>query len=207
MAVTMLQTSAGSYIKAQLPAKAEEVQRVLEIVREDREIAVSLSQVMKVPSIASATIGFAAPTQSYEQAVGLERFENADIQANLMPPNQEVKLGDTMRLKIDLVNSGRGGAQLIKIAELLPEGFELLEKPEMYHIEDAGLNMKGKNLGPLRTEEISLVLKPLEKGAFQIKPRILYLDEAGKFKSYEPDPAAIVVKELGISRWIKGPRG
>ena len=65
MAVTMLQTSAGSYIKAQLPAKAEEVQRVLEIVREDREIAVSLSQVMKVPSIASATIGFSAPTQSY----------------------------------------------------------------------------------------------------------------------------------------------
>jgi uncharacterized repeat protein (TIGR01451 family) len=206
MAETMLQTSAGSYVKARLPAKAEEVQRVLEIVREDREIAVSLSGILKVPSIASATTGFAAPTQSHEQALGLERFEYADIQANLIPNDQEAKIGDTIRFKIDLVNAGKGGAQLIKVSELLPESFELVEKPDLYPVEDGGLNMKGKNLGPLRTEEINLILKPLDKGTFQIKPRILYLDEAGKYRSYEPGPATIVVKELGISGWLRGPR-
>jgi hypothetical protein len=64
--------------------------------------------------------------------------------------------------------------------------------------------MKGKNLAPLRTEEVKLVLTPLNKGTFQIKPRILYLDEAGKYKSHEPEPATVVVKELGISGWLKG---
>jgi len=62
----------------------------------------------------------------------------------------------------------------------------------------------GKSLGQLRTEEINLILKPLDKGTFQIKPRILYLDEAGKYKSHEPEPATVVVKELGISGWLKG---
>jgi hypothetical protein len=66
--------------------------------------------------------------------------------------------------------------------------------------------MKGKSLAPLRTEEVKLVLKPLNKGTFQIKPRILYLDEAGKYRSHEPEPATVVVKELGISGWLKGPR-
>ena len=205
MAETMLQTSAGSYVKARLPAKAEELQRMLEIVREDREIAVSLSEVLKAPTIASTTAGFLAPSQSRETAVGLERFDNADIQANLMPRDQEAKLGDTIRLKMDLVNAGRGGAQLIKVAELLPQGFEVIQKPEMYLVEDHGLNLKGKSLAPLRTEELSLVLKPLDKGTYQIRPRILYLDESGKYKSHEPEPATIVVKELGISGWLKGP--
>jgi len=103
------------------------------------------------------------------------------------------------------VNAGRGGAQLIKVSELLPEGFEVVEKPEMYLVEDHGLNLKGKSLAPLRTEELNLVLKPLDKGTYQIRPRILYLDESGKYKSHEPEPATIVVKELGISGWLKGP--
>ena len=31
-----------------------------------------------------------------------------------------------------------------------------------------------------------------------------YLDETGKHKSYEPEPATVKVKELGISGWLKG---
>jgi len=206
MAEKLLQASAGSYIKARHPEKNEQIQRLLENIKEKRQLTMSLSEILHAPTIASTTTSFSTPSQTREQAVGLERFENADIQANLMPHDQEARIGETIRLKIDLVNAGKGGAQLIKVAELLQEGIELVEKPEVYHVEDGGLNMKGRNLGPLRTEEISLVLKPLDKGTFQIKPRILYLDEAGKYNSYEPEPATIVVKELGISGWIRGPR-
>ena len=52
---------------------------------------------------------------------------------------------------------------------------------------------------------VKLVLMPLSKGTFVIKPRIFYLDEGGKYKSHEPEPATVVVKEMGISDWIKGP--
>jgi len=45
----------------------------------------------------------------------------------------------------------------------------------------------------------------LKKG--EIQERIgLYLDENGKYKSHEPEPVPITVKELGIKGWIKGER-
>jgi hypothetical protein len=39
-----------------------------------------------------------------------------------------------------------------------------------------------------------------------LKPTILYLDENGKYKSHEPEPVAITVKELGVKGWLKGDR-
>lgn len=75
----------------------------------------------------------------------------------------------------------------------------------MYRAEDRYLNMKGKRPDPLKTEEVRLVLKPIAKGTFPLKPRILYLDDNGKYKSHEPEPVTITVKELGISGWLKGP--
>jgi len=206
MAETMLQTSAGSYIKARLPAKAEEVQKLLEIVREDREIAVSLSEFFRAPAIASATTGFAAPTQSHEQAVGLERFEESDVLANLIPRQQEIELGQNASLEIELVNVGRAAAQLVKVEGIIPEGFELVEKPPMYRVNDSYLDMKGKSLAPLRTEEVRILLRPIAKGMHQLKPRILYLDNSGKYKSCEPEPVTIIAKELGILGWLRGPK-
>ena len=206
MAETMLQTSAGSFVKARLPAKAEEVQRVLEIVREDREIAVSLSRVLKAPTVASATTGFSAPAQTHETAVGLERFDESNILANLIPRQQEIELGQTASLEIELVNAGRTAAQLVKVEGIVPDGFEIVDKPAMYRVEDSYLDMKGKSLTPLKTEEVKLLLRPVAKGTHQLKPRILYLDNSGRYKSYEPEPATIAVKELGISGWIRGPR-
>ena len=64
--------------------------------------------------------------------------------------------------------------------------------------------MKGKRLNPLKTEDVKLVVRPMFKGIFTMKPRILYIDETGKYKSHEPEPATITVKELGIKGWIKG---
>ena len=205
MAEKLLQASAGSYVKARHPEKGEQIRRLLDSVREEQQLAISLTEALHAPTITSATASFTTPSQTREQAAGLERFENADIQANLMPHDQEARLGDTIRLRMDLVNAGKGGAQLIKVAELLPKSFELIEKPDMYNMENGDLNMKGKSLGPLRTEELSIAMKPLDKGAFQIGPRVLYLDEAGKYRSFEPEPATVVVKELGISGWLKGP--
>jgi hypothetical protein len=86
------------------------------------------------------------------------------------------------------------------------EGFELKGKRENYRMEDRHLNMKGKRLGPLKTEEVRLILKPKSQGTFPLRPTILYLDENGKYKSHEPEPVVIKVRELGIKDWLKGER-
>jgi hypothetical protein len=206
MAEKILQTSAGSFMKAEHPEKREQVLRLLEKVKEERELALSLSEVLHAPSIVSTTTAFTTPTPTQENAVGLERFEHADIQASIITRQRELKVGENLHLEIELVNAGKGPALLIKLTEVIPEGFDLTEKPENYRVEDSYLNMKGKRLDPLKTEEVRIVLKPKVQGVFPLKPRILYLDENGKYKTHEPEPITITVKELGIKGWIKGER-
>jgi len=205
MAERVLQTSAGSYMKAEHPEKMEQVQKLLESVKEERELAVSLTEVLHVPIIVSTT-ALPTPTPTSEKAVGLEKFENADIQANIITRQKELKVDENLDLEIEVVNAGKGPALLIKVTEVIPEGFEITEKPEIYRVEDSYINMKGKRLDPLKTEEVKLILKPKVQGVFPLKPKILYLDENGKYKSHEPEPITITVKELGISGWLKGPK-
>jgi len=66
--------------------------------------------------------------------------------------------------------------------------------------------MKGRTLLPLKTEELKITLRPNQKGTFHIKPRILYLDETGKYRSHQPEPATVTVTELGVTGWLRGPR-
>jgi len=206
IAEKVLQTSAGSYLKAEYPEKREQTLRLLEKVREERELAVSITEVLHTPSIVSTTVSFAAPTPTSEKAIGSERFEQADIQANLIIRQKELKIGENLNIELELVNAGKGSALLTKVTEIIPKGFELAEKPENCRVEDSYLNLKGKRLDPLKTEEVKLVLKPTVQGTFSLKPTVLYLDENGKYKSHEPEPVIIIVKELGIKGWLKGER-
>ena len=202
----VLQAAASSYLKSEHQEKREQVLRLLENIKDEKELALSLVEVLHAPSIVSTTTLFSSPSSLHENAFGLERFENAEIQTNVLARKRELQIGDELDLEIELVNAGKGPALLVKLAEVIPESFELTEKPETCRQEDNYLNMKGRRLDPLKTEEIKLVLKPKAKGVFSFKPRILYLDENGKLKSNESEPMNITVKELGIRSWIKGER-
>jgi tetratricopeptide (TPR) repeat protein len=206
MAEKVLQTSAGSYTKAEHPEKMEQVLKLLEKVKEERELATSLTEVLHAPSIVSTTASFAPPTPTREEAVGSERFEHADVQANLIIRQKELRIGEDLSVELELVNAGKGSALLTKVTEIIPKGFELAEEPENCRVEDSYLNLKGKRLDPLKTQELKLVLKPTVQGTFRLKPTVLYLDENGKYKSHEPEPVTIIVKELGIKGWLKGER-
>jgi tetratricopeptide (TPR) repeat protein len=206
MAEKVLQTSAGSFMRAEHPEKREQVLGLLEKVKKEQEVATSLMEVLHAPAIVSATTSFSTPASTHEQAVGSERFEHADIQANLIIRQRELKIGENLSIELELVNAGKGFALLTKVTEIIPKGFELAEKPDNCRVENSYLNMKGKRLDPLKTEEVKLVLKPTVQGTFSLKPTVLYLDENGKYKSHEPEPVLIVVKELGIKSWLKGER-
>ncbi len=205
IAEKVLQTSADYYERAEHPAKRDQVLRLLEKVKKGRELAVSLTEIFSAPSrsIFPPSI-ITTPTTTQEKATGLERFEHANVQANVIAARNNLVVGESLDLEVELVNSGKGPAQLIKLEEIVPEGFELTGKPERYRVEGDYLNMKGRRLDPLKTEEVKLVLKPKIQGQFSLKPRILYLDESGGYKSHEPEPVKITVTELGIKGWIKG---
>ena len=206
MAEKVLQTSAGSFLRAEHPEKREQVLGLLEKVKREHELALSLTEVLHAPAIVSATASFNMPAPTREEAVGSERFEHADIQANLIVRQKELKVGESVEIEMELVNAGKRPALLIKVNEAIPAGFELIKKPENCRVEDSYVDMKGRRLDPLKAEEVKLTLKPKAQGTFALKPTILYLDENGKYKSHEPESVTIVVKELGIKGWLKGER-
>jgi hypothetical protein len=193
LAEKMLQASSSSYDKADQPGKKDQVQKLLSRVQQDKEFAISLTEILRAPDVVSTTMAFSSPTPTQETAVGLDRFEHADIQANLIALNKELNMDEDLILGIELVNAGRGPAQLIKLQDILPKGFTLREEAGGYRMEDSYLDLRGKRLDALKTEEINLVLKPVHRGQFTLKPRILYLDESGKYKSHEPEPMKITV--------------
>jgi tetratricopeptide (TPR) repeat protein len=205
LAEKCLERSAGIYETAGYVGKRDEVLKTLSKVKEKREFALSLGDFLTVPSAASSTSMMSAPRLTIEEPVGLLKFERAFVQANLIAHQREVVVGEDFDLEIQLANLGRNTAFLIKLEEAIPEGFDLVEKPEKCLVEDSSLSLKGKKLAPLETGEMKLKLKPRKKGKHVFRPKIHYMDEAGERKSCELEQVTVAVKELGIRGWLKGP--
>jgi hypothetical protein len=201
----LLQTSADAFRKAENEDKREHVLKLLGNVREERELAVAMTEALNAPLVASTAV-LAMPLPSSERAVGLEKFEHADVHANIIVNRNELEFGEDLDLEIELANAGKGTAVLDKIEGAIPSGFEIAEKLQLYRVEGCNVNMKGKRLEPLKSEEVTLNLRPKRKGSFTVRPVVLYIDENGNAKSHQPEPVTITVKELGISGWIKGER-
>ena len=119
----------------------------------------------------------------------------ARVQAKLILRAKKVKVGEDVNLEIELVNSGKAPALLIKVEEILPAGFELVAKPDYSRLEDTYLDMNRKRLNPLMTEEIRLILRSFYKGTFAIKPKIIYVYGAGHQMFCEPEPVTINILE------------
>jgi len=192
MAEKLLQTSVNSYMKAKHPEKSEEVQRLLENIREERQLAMSLTEVLHVPTIASTTTSFTTPTSTHEKATGLERFEHADIQTNLMA-SEEVTVGDEVEVRLDLVNVAKESGILIRVDDLVPPSLRVTAPPSHYSIEDGSIDLKGKRLEPLKVESIKLSMQATKAGVVDLRPQIIYVDEVGNFKKCMPEPATITV--------------
>ncbi|MGA2769071.1 MAG: tetratricopeptide repeat protein [Candidatus Bathyarchaeia archaeon] len=142
-----------------------------------------------------------------KETVGPESHGYAEVQCNVIATPHELKIGENLELEIEVTNTRKKGAVLLtKITEVIPEGFAMVKKPELYRMEDNCLNMKEKRLGPQETEIVKLVLTPKVQGTLHIEPRILYIDASGMEKTHEPKRTNITVKELGIKGWLKGER-
>jgi len=192
----LLQLAANSFTKAKQPEKTSQVKQILENVKEEKQLAISFNDVLQAPTIASSTSAFSAPTSSSEVSVGLESFEHANVQANLVAGLKEVKVGESFCLSVEFVNAGREPALLMQVDNFVPSDFVVVKKPEIYRLEDTTLNMKGKQLAPLKLVEVKLTLQPSKKGKYNLNPRVQYLDELGQNKTLQLKTIEIRVEEV-----------
>lgn len=205
LAEKCLERSAGLYETVGYVGKRDEVLRILKKAREKSEFALSLRELIVAPNDASSTSVIPAPRLTVEEPVGLSKFERELVQANLIARQREVVVGETLSLEVQLANLGKSTAFLVGVEQIVPEEFDLVEKPERCTVTDGILGLKGRKLAPLETEEIKLTLRPKKKGKFSFTPKVQYVNEAGERKFCELEQLTVSVKELGIRGWLKGP--
>jgi hypothetical protein len=204
LAEKCLEKSARLYESAEYTGKRDEVLKTLEKVKDKREFALSLGELLTAPGDASSTRLISAPTLTAEEPVGLSKFEHESIEANLIVRQLELVVGEDWELEIQLANLGKTAAFLTRLEQIIPEGFDLKEKPEKCVAGDGFLNLKGRKLAPLEAMEMKLMLKPRKKGKFVFMPKIQFMDEKGENKSCALEQVTVNVKELGIRGWLKG---
>jgi uncharacterized repeat protein (TIGR01451 family) len=204
LAEKCLERSGGLYEAAGYLGKRDQVFKTLEKVKEKRKFVLSLGELLAVPIDASSTSFISMPGMTVEQPVGLRKFKGALVQANLIVHKREVVAGEKLALEIQVANLGNTPAFLTEVKDIVPEGFDLIEKPEKCTVSNGSFTMKGRKLSALETDEMKLMLKAKKKGVFIFTPRIGYMDESGENKIFELEKVTIDVKELGIRGWLKG---
>jgi hypothetical protein len=171
---------------------------------EYEELAVPLRLTRMGLGLYEEPLRMATELKTAERVGNKSEVAREDIQTRVILGAKEAKVGEDVSLEIEMVNVSEAAVRLVRIENIIPEGFRPVKTPKAYRVEGSCLNMKGKLLAPHSTVEGKMLLRSLTKGAFFLRPKILYVDKTGKYRSHEPVPVSIVVKELGISGWIKG---
>ncbi|MCW4026992.1 MAG: hypothetical protein NWE76_05880, partial [Candidatus Bathyarchaeota archaeon] len=194
MAERLLQTSAGCYTKAKHPEKDKQVRRLLESIKTRREITISLAEVLHSATVASSTASISTPLSTYEEAVGLERFERSEIHANLSLNRKEATIGEEIDLRLDLVNTGNQPVLLVRVNNLVPPGLGVRTvHPSHYSITDGLIDMKGRKIDPLKVESIEIRIEATRTGIASSSPDITYVSETGEFRMVRPQPASVTI--------------
>ncbi len=192
MTEVILQESSDRYKRAKRPEKKNQVLNVLKTVREEREWALSCAQVLRTSPLASAAY-FQVPTPTSERAVGLIGFENANIQAYLSAPKETV-VGNELDIRLDLINVAKSFGLLVRIEKLIPPGLKIIASDPRMSIEDGSLDLAGKRLEPLKVDSVKINAQAIEPGTITLSPRVVFVDDAGRFKTCRPKPVRVTVK-------------
>ena len=145
--------------------------------------------------------------ESSEKRISPACYVCEEVQGKVVTSTRELKIGESLELEIAVKNTSKEETILLtKVTGIIPESFAVVRKPELSLVDGDCLDIRDKRLEPLKTEIVKLVLTPKTQGTFQIRPKIIYLDEDGKEKTCELAPIGITIKELGLRGWLKGER-
>jgi len=205
LAVKQLDNAALLYDKAGYPSKKEEALRHLRRAKEEKELLLTpIEALADSPALGTGAVVPASLLR--DKAVGLERFETAQVVGNIGLRERECRVGTDLTLELELANVGRTPATLVKLENIAPDGLEINREAGPNRLEDNYLDFRGRRLEYMKSHEVKLSLRAKQKGTFQISPRILFVDEGGNYRSYEFEPATINVKEHGIFGLSEGGR-
>jgi hypothetical protein len=172
------------------------VSKILGKVQEKRAFALSLSEALRAPTIVSSTELIPVPTPKHEEAVGLDKFEHGFLQANLEVP-EEATVGETFEVRLDLANVAKEPALVVRVENVLPIHPKVTGTISKYEWEDGSINLGSRRLDPQQVDAVRILLVASESGVLRLNPKIVYVDELGKFRACHPDPVVVPVYPPG----------
>jgi len=198
LAEKCLKQSAKLYESAHYVGRRDDVIKIIKRVKEKSKFALALRGLLKAPGEASTTTAIPAPGPTVEEPVGLQKFERELIRAHLFPSKKEVLAAEDFCIELHVANLGKAPAFLGMVQNLIPEGFQLHGESDSFSQENSSLNMKGKRLDPLNSEAFKIELRSYDKGTFEIRPKILCVDETGHQVLCESEPLTVNISEAII---------
>ena len=115
-------------------------------------------------------------------------------------------MGSDLIVELEVANVGKATARLVKLENIGAEGVQVDGRRMPRQVKGDFVDMKGEKLEYMGTHEIKIPMKAVRAGVFQLRPRIMFVDEKGNYRSYDFEPVSVTVRELGISGWLRGPK-
>ena len=194
LAEKYLDTSANLYEVAGYPAKKNAGVKQLKRIHEELELLLNPFQVLKENPAMSRTV-LTPVSLTLERAVGLEQFEPAKVVGSLTIEQKRPSAGSTFDAELEMVNIGTTSATLVKIEGLAEDGIEIDPANRSERIGDDSIDLRGEKLEYLQTHRETVKLKALSEGAFELRPRLLFVDETESYRSYDFQNVSVTVTE------------
>lgn len=204
MAEKHLELAAKLYGEAGFPSRKRETLEQLEKTREEKEVLLApLEALAEIPTASGAHLP-PIPLRGV-QALGLERFEDAKVAGEVRTAQSELTVGSDFTIEMDIANVGKTPATLIKLENVIPKGCKPISNESYPGLEGDSLDLRGKRLEYLKTHKVKLSLRATGKEAFELSPRVVYVDEKGNYRSTSLQPLFFTIREPGVSEGMQAP--
>jgi len=165
---------------------------LIEAVALKLDSSILKSTLLTSPMTRTIRAAYTRTVSASQKAAGLKKFEHAHIQAYITVPN-EATVGETFEVRIDMMNVAMKPGLLVRIENILPDNFEVIDVMPKYRLEEGTINVEGKCIKPQKVESIRIWVKAQESGVLYANPKIIYVDELGKFKVCQPNPVTVAI--------------
>ncbi|MFX0078256.1 MAG: tetratricopeptide repeat protein [Candidatus Hermodarchaeota archaeon] len=182
--------------EAQIIAQKQQMRRLSQSIAQEYDLLVERLErweefVARKPSVGERAdilqVEALVTRMIYTQGTNLE---DPLIRAHVIAP-ESFAVNEEIRLAIDLVNIGRKPGLAMRIEQILPPRFTLIETQPEYISEGGSLLLEGKLLGPMQTTSISLRVRIDGSDSIQVNPQVVYANLQGEFEVSHTNPISM----------------
>jgi len=176
--------------------KRDQVERLLKESESEWKLSSDLAELWKSGSQIAETVAFPVPSHLGEKLVGTSRLEAPDIEARLTTAKGPSDSPTTLRVEIEVSNTGSQPIRLGRLEGVVPDGVRLAETGNG-RLVDGGIVLNPRRIDPAKSETVTFILEYRAKDSLLLaNPRIMFIDPDGKEHWRVLDPRVLAASPI-----------